>query len=57
MLLENLKETNPDCANDVDAPSCDPCTKHYDYFFDKYDIYVLQNILSIIQKTSETEQK
>ena len=48
MLLENLKETNPDCANNVDAPSCDPCTKHYDYFFDKYDVYVLQNILSVI---------
>ena len=54
--LEGLTATSPECVNDVDAEDCDPCTKHYDFFFDKYDVFVLQNILAIVQKVSELDQ-
>jgi len=55
-LLEHLTETKKECMDDLDSDACDPCTKHYDYFFDKYDVFVLQNILSIIQKATLIEQ-
>ena len=55
-LLEHLNETNTDCMENIDSDECDPCTKHYDYFFDKYDVFVLQNILHIIQRATEIEQ-
>ena len=41
LLLEHLTESSLECVNDPDAPECDPCNKHYDYFFDKYDVFVL----------------
>ena len=44
-LIEHLSETNDACIDNIDSDECDPCTKHYDYFFDKYDVFVLQNIL------------
>ena len=47
-LLDGLTQTSPECINDADAEACDPCTKHYDFFFDKYDVFVLQNILAIV---------
>ena len=56
-LLEGLKETSPECIDNVDAEACDPCTKHYDFFFEKYDVFVLQNLLSIVQKATALEQK
>ena len=55
-LIEHLSESNQDCIENIDSDDCDPCTKHYDYFFDKYDVFVLQNILSIIQKATTIEQ-
>lgn len=40
-MLDHLTETNPVCVNDFDSTECDPCTKHFDFFFDKYDVFVL----------------
>lgn len=54
--IAGLNETSPDCVNDFNADVCDPCTKHYNSFFDKYDIYVLQTILGSLQKVAEKEQ-
>ena len=55
-MIDSLNETAYECVNDVNAEACDPCTKHYNVFFDKYDVYVLQSILSLIQKVSEMDQ-
>jgi len=40
-LLSHIKEDSPECIDDMDAKACDPCTKHFDYFFEKYDVFVL----------------
>ena len=55
-LLDHLTQTSDECILDAEAEACDPCSKHYDFFFDKYDVFVLQNILGIIQKVSEMDQ-
>ena len=47
-LLDDLTQTSPECVADPDAEACDPCSKHYDFFFDKYDVFVLQNLLGIV---------
>ena len=54
-LLSDLTESSVECVNNPDAEECDPCTKHYDFFFDKYDVFVLNNILRVIQKVSEMD--
>ena len=55
--MQGLTATSAECVNDPDADECDPCTKHYDFFFDKYDVFVLQNLLGIVQKVSELDQE
>lgn len=40
-LLDGLTATSIECINDPDADECDPCSKHYDFFFDRYDVFVL----------------
>ena len=50
--MQGLTATSAECVSDPDADECDPCTKHYDFFFDKYDVFVLQNLLGIVQKVS-----
>ena len=54
-LLDGLTQTSPECVSDPDAEACDPCSKHYDFFFDKYDVFVLQNLLGIVQKVAEMD--
>lgn len=54
--IDAINETALECVNDFDAKECDPCTKHYDAFFDKYDLFVLQAILGTLQKVAELEQ-
>ena len=54
--IEHLTPSSDECINDPDSAECDPCGKNYDYFMDKYDVYVLQNLLGIILKVSDREQ-
>lgn len=57
-LIEHLNETSEECRDSADNPACDPCTKQYEFFFERYDVFVLEDLLSIIHKTSqETLQK
>jgi len=47
-MIDHLNETAEECVNDFEAEACDPCTKHYNVFFDKYDVFVLQSVLGAI---------
>ena len=40
-LIADLKPTSEQCVNDPEDAECNPCTKFYDHFFDKYDVFVL----------------
>ena len=53
--IEHLTETSDECIQDLDAEACDPCSKHYDLFFDRYDVFTLQSVLGLIQKVGEKE--
>ena len=55
-MIEHLNESSEECRDDPDSEFCDPCTKHYEFFFERYDVYVLENLLSIIQKISQANQ-
>ena len=53
--VSNLSKLGEECAEDVDAPSCDPCTKISDSIFEKYRLFVTNNLLSIMGQIAAAE--
>ena len=53
--VSNLSKLGAECAEDVDAPSCDPCTKISDAIFEKYRQFVTNNLLSIMGQIAAAE--
>ena len=45
--MSNLSKHGEECE-DVDASTCDPCTKISDSIFEKYRLFVTNNLLSIM---------
>ena len=48
--VSNLSKLGEECVEDVNADTCDPCTKIADSIFEKYRLFVTNNILSIMGK-------
>ena len=53
--VSNLSKLGEECAEDVNADTCDPCTKIADSIFEKYRLFVTNNILSIMGKIAQDE--
>lgn len=52
--MSNLSKLAVECE-DVEAPSCDPCTKVSDSIFEKYRLFVTNNLLSIMGEIAGDE--
>ena len=53
--VNNLTPLGDECIEDIDADSCDPCTKISDSLFEKYRQFVQTNMLAVMSSISETE--
>ena len=53
--VSNLSKLGKECEEDVNADTCNPCSKIADSIFEKYRLFVTNNILSIMGKIAQDE--
>ena len=55
--IKHLDPLSKECNGNVDGDACNPCGKFYDSLFTKYENYVEQSLIKILEFITRMEQE